>query len=90
MIILQGSNFNWKNSRKMVSNLNEFFLRIKKFKVRKVSDEVFIEIIKIIEENPEFKIDSLGTISAACQSFGIWIHNICQYYKLLKQIKDNQ
>lgn len=71
----------------MLGNPCEFMERIINFKVENVSEEVMKEVMRYIGEHPEFTIENMGKISKAGQSLCIWVHNICQYYKIVKQIK---
>lgn len=74
----------------MLININEFIERVVNLNIENISEEVMQEVLKIIESTPEFTEEKLSKISKSGSLFFRWITNVCNYYKIIKEIKRNQ
>lgn len=88
--LLQGKKENWDESKKLMSNPQDFINSLKEYKKDNIKDSLLKKLRKNYTSNASFVPDNIVKKSAAAKSICMWCIAIDKYSEVLKIIKPKQ
>ena len=86
-MILLGEKTDWANIRAVISDVNGFLDKLKKYNVAKTPEKVLEKVRNNYISKPEFDPEDVGKKSVAAKSMCIWARALNNYSIVLKVVE---